>query len=180
MLLLPDYNTGIVVLVNGQVSTNNHDIATKIANTLLGLDLDSMNVPWWAHWKALDTLATGILFPITVLFIGMIIYLVWLLKQLWAGKRCFFWSRMARNSSPIWQIVLYPLPMALFLIIFAAGNIVLHALYGYNVFVAFGLFRMGAPPGLYLSGILSIAILISWALLLVLVVSFTRRTKQTC
>jgi CubicO group peptidase (beta-lactamase class C family) len=86
MLLLPDYNIGIAVLVNGQVSNVSHNIATEVANILLGLKLTSINVPWWAHWKALDTLATGILFSVIGLTIIMGMYLWWLFAQVRSGN----------------------------------------------------------------------------------------------
>lgn len=179
MLLLPDYNTGIAVLVNGQVSNVSHSIATEIANMLLGLNLSSINVPWWAHWKALDTLATGILFSVIGLFIILGMYLWWLIRQFRTGKRCFFWSHKAGSSPPAWQVVLYSIPLVIFSMVFAAGNVLLNTLYGYNIFEALSLFGMGAPPGLYISGILSIIILTIWVVLLVLVGLFIRQTRKT-
>jgi CubicO group peptidase (beta-lactamase class C family) len=179
MLLLPDYNTGIAVLVNGQVSNVSHNIATEIADLLLGLNLTSINVPWWAHWKALDTLAIGILFSVIGLFIIWILYLLWLLKQFRTGKRCFFWATNAGSCPPVWQIVLYSIPLVIVSMIFAAGNIVLNTLYGYNSMEALALFGMGAPPGLYLSAILSIVIILVWVLLLVFVGLCIRQTKKT-
>jgi CubicO group peptidase (beta-lactamase class C family) len=180
MLLLPNYDTGIAVLVNGQVSNVSHNIATEVANILLGLKLTSINVPWWAHWKALDTLATGILFSVIGLIIIMGMYLWWLFGQIQSGKRCFFWSAASGPFPPAWQIVLYSLPLVIFSMIFAAGNVVLDTLYGYNIFEALALFGMGAPPGLYLSGILSIVVLTIWTVLLVLVGLFIRHTKKAC
>jgi len=179
MLLLPDYNTGIAVLVNGQVSNVSHNIATEAANILLGLKLTSINVPWWAHWKALDTLATSILFSVIGLFIMWGMYLWWLFRQFRTGKRCFFWSHNAGSFPPSWQVVLYSIPLVIFSMIFAAGNVVLNTLYGYNIFEALALFAMGAPPGLYISGILSIVILTIWVVLLVLVGLFIRQTRKT-
>jgi CubicO group peptidase (beta-lactamase class C family) len=180
MLLLPDHQTGIAVMVNGQVSNVSHNIATQIANILLGLNLTSINVPWWAHWKALDTLATGILFSVIGLFIILGMYLWWLSNQFRAGKRCLFRSHIAGPFPPAWQIVLYSLPLVIFSMILAAGNVLLNTLYGYNIFEALALFGMGAPPGLYLSAILSIAILTMWVLLLVLVGLFVRQTRKAC
>ncbi len=178
MLLLPGYDTGIAVLVNGQVSNVSHSIATEIADLLLGLNLTSINVPWWAHWKALDTLATGILFSIIGLFLIWILYLWWLFRQFRLRKRCFFWSHSAGPVPPAWQIVLYSMPIVIVSMIFAAGNVVLNTLYGYNLFEALSLFSMGAPPGLYLSGILSIVIVLMWVFLLVFVGLFVRQTKK--
>jgi CubicO group peptidase (beta-lactamase class C family) len=180
MLLLPDHDTGIAVLVNGQVSNISHSIAAEIANIQLGLDLTAINVPWWAHWKALDTLATGILFSVIGLFIVLIMYLWWLARQFNNGKRCFFRSNIAGPCPPAWQTVLYLLPVTIFALIFIGGNIVLNTLYGYNIFEAFALFGNGAPPGLYFSGISSIVILTLWVLLLALVGLFTRKTKEIC
>lgn len=178
MLLLPGYNTGIAVLVNGQVSNVSHNIATGIVDLILGLNLSSINVPWWAHWKALDTLAIGTLFSVIGLFIVWVLYLLWLLRQFRTGKRCFFWASNAGPCPPVWQIVLYSIPLVIFSMIFAAGNIVLNTLYGYNSMEALSLFGMGAPPGLYLSGILSIVIIVMWVLLLVFVGLCIRQTKK--
>ena len=180
MLLLPDHDTGIAVLVNGQVSNISHNIAAEIANMQLGLELTAINVPWWAHWKALDTLATGILFSVIGLFIILIMYLWWLLKQFNAGKCCFFRSNIAGPCPPAWQTVLYLLPITIFSLIFIGGNIVLNTLYGYNLFEALALFGRGAPPGLYISGISLIVILTLWVLLLALAGLFMRKTKEVC
>jgi CubicO group peptidase (beta-lactamase class C family) len=177
MLLLPDYDTGIAVLVNGQVSNVSHSIATRAADILLGLDLESINVPWWAHWKALDTMATIILFSIIGLFILWIMYVWWLWSRFSSRKRCFFWSRAAGPLPPAWQIILYSTPIAVIIMIGTAGNVVLETLYGYNIFEALTLFRHGAPPGLYLSGILSIVIVLLWVCLLALVGLITRHTR---
>jgi CubicO group peptidase (beta-lactamase class C family) len=178
MLLLPEYDSGIAVLVNGQVSNVSHNIATGIADLLLGLNLTSINVPWWAHWKALDTLATGILFSVIGLFIVWIMYLWWLFRQFQLGKRCFFRAHNAGPCPPIWQIVLYSIPLVIFSMILAAGNIILNTLYGYNSLEAMALFGMGAPPGLYLSAILSIVIIVMWVLVLVFVGLCIRQTKK--
>ena len=180
MLLLPDYDTGIAVMVNGQVSNVSHNIAAEIANMQLGLKLSAINVPWWAHWKALDTLATGILFSVIGLFIVLIMYLWWLARQFNAGKRCFFRSKIAGPCPPAWQTVLYLLPITIFSLISIGGNIVLNTLYGYNLFEVLALFGRGAPPGLYISGILSIVILTMWVLLLALAGLFIRKTNEVC
>jgi hypothetical protein len=177
MLLLPEYDTGIVVLVNGQVSTISHSIAPEAANILLGLDLQSMNVPWWAHWKALDTAATIALSPIVFLFAGWILYSWWLWRRFRTGKRCFFWAPAAGPMPPAWQITLYSIPLALFIMISIAGYVVIKALFGYNLFEVLVLFQCGAPPGLYLSGILFIASIFLWALMLALVGLITRYVK---
>lgn len=177
MLLLPEHDTGIVVLVNSQASNLGHRIAPEVANILLGLDLKSINVPWWAHWKALDTLAITVFIFIVILLLGWLAYIGWLWRRLCTGKRCFFWSQVAGKKYPAWQITFYLIPLALLIMIMTAGYIVIKALYGYNLFEVLILFRTGAPPGLYLSGILSIFIVFLWSFILAVVGLITRHVK---
>jgi CubicO group peptidase (beta-lactamase class C family) len=174
MLLLPDYDVGIAVLVNGQVSNISHSIATQIADILFNLDLTSINVPWWAHWKALDTIAIGILFSVIGLLVVWIFYIWRLFRLFRVGKRCFFWSKTAGPLPPVWQVVLYSMPAVIISTIAITGNVVVDTLFGYNIFEALSLFEMGAPPGLYISGMMAIAFLLLWGLSMILVGLFIR------
>jgi hypothetical protein len=59
-----------------------------------------------------------------------------------------------------------------------AGYLVVKTLYGYNLFEVLLLFRLGSPPGVYISGVLLLIILFLWALLLAFTGLFTRRSKE--
>jgi hypothetical protein len=178
MILLPDYETGVVVLVNSQASTTGHSIATGVTNLILGLELEPMEVPWWAHWKAIDTLATIVLVFIILLVLALVSYIWYIWRQFRAKKRYFIGSSLASSMLPAWQLVFYVIPLALISMFVLAGYLVVKTLYGYNLFEVLLLFRLGSPPGVYISGVSLLVILFLWALLLAFTGLFTRRSKE--
>lgn len=178
MILLPDYETGVVTLVNSQACTIGHDIASGVANLVLGLELEPMRVAWWAHWKAIDTLATIALAFIILMVLALIFYILYIWRQFQAKKRCFVGSSLVGPALPPWQLVLYIFPLATYLMFALAGYLVLKTLYGYNLFEMLALFQLGAPPGVYISGVSFLIILFLWALLLAFTGIFTRRSKE--
>lgn len=177
MILLPDYDMGIAVIVNSQASTIGHSIAPGVANLLLGLDLEPMTVPWWAHWKTIDSIATAALVFIYLLIIGMIYYIWRLWRQFRAREKHLIGSPLAGDAVPVWQLMLYIAPLVLLILIFIASYLVVNTLYGYNPFEVLIMFHIAAPPGVYISGIITLVVLPLWALLLVFVGLFTRDSK---
>jgi putative ATP-binding cassette transporter len=177
MILLPEYDMGVAVLVNSQASTIGHSIAPVVVNQLLGLDLAPMTVPWWAHWKTIDTIATIALGPISLLFLGMAIYVWRLVRQFRRGERHFIGAELAAGPIPAWQLMLYLAPLVLLVLIFIASYLVVNTLYGYNPYEVLIMFHIAAPPGVYISGILTLVIVPLWALLLAGVGLFTRPRK---
>ena len=178
MILLPDYETGVVVLVNSQASATGHSIAPGVANLILGLQIEPMGVPWWAHWKAIDTLATIALVFIIVLVLALMLYIWYIWRQFRAKKWYFIGSSIAGTRLPAWQLVFYVVPLVLISMFVLAGYLVVKTLYGYNLFEMLLLFRLGSPPGVYISGVSLLIILFLWALLLAFTGLFTRRSKE--
>lgn len=178
MILLPDYETGVVVLVNSQACTAGHDIATGVVNSVLSLELEPMEVPWWAHWKAIDTLATIVLVFIILIGLALMFYLLYIWRQFRVKKRLLIGSSMYGLALPVWQLVLYVIPLVLISMFALAGYLVVKTLYGYNLFEVLVLFRLGSPPGVYISGVLVIIILFLWAIVLALTGIFTRKCKE--
>ncbi|MCJ7768921.1 MAG: beta-lactamase family protein, partial [Dehalococcoidales bacterium] len=178
MIMLSDYETGVVVLVNSQASTNGHSIAPGVANLILGLELEMMGVPWWAHWKAIDTLATIALVFIILLVLAWIFYILYIWRQFRAKKRHFIGSSLAGPMLQAWQLVFYVIPVVLISMFVLSGYLVVKTLYGYNLFEVLLLFRLGSPPGVYISGVSLLIILFLWALLLAFKGLFTRRSKE--
>ncbi|MFH1663101.1 MAG: serine hydrolase domain-containing protein [Chloroflexota bacterium] len=178
MILLPDYEMGVVVLVNSQACTIGHSIASGVANLVLGLELDPMQVPWWAHWKAIDTLAIIALVFISLLVLVLIFYIWYIWRQFRARKRHFIGSSFAGSVLPVWQQVFYVVPLILISMFVLAGYLVVKTLYGYNLFEVLFLFRLGAPPGVYISGVALLIILFVWALMLAFVGLFTRSSAK--
>jgi len=179
MILLPDYQMGVVVMVNSQASTIGHSIAPGIANLLLGLELEPMTVPWWAHWKTIDTMASVALIFIYLLVIGLVIYIWRIWRQFRAGERHFINSPLADNTMPTWQLMFYIAPLVLLILLFIACYLVVNTLYGYNPYEVLIMFHIAAPPGVYISGIIVLVVVPLWALLLAFVGLFTRGSKAT-
>ncbi|HEX79046.1 MAG TPA: beta-lactamase family protein [Dehalococcoidia bacterium] len=179
MILLPDYDMGMAVLVNSQASTIGHSIAPGIANLLLGLELEPMVVPWWAHWKTIDTIATAALVFVYMLLIGLAYYIWRIWQQFHTGERRFVKSPFAVNTIPSWQLMLYSAPLVLLILIFISCYLVVNTLYGYNFFEVLVMFHIAAPPGVYITGITVLILVPIWALLLAFVGLFTRSSKAT-
>lgn len=174
MFLLPQYQAGIVVMVNSQACTSGHSIAPGVANIIFGLELDTMTVPWWAHWKRIDTVATFGLIFVSLLLLAMLAYLIRIIWQFRVKKRHFFNSAAAGSRLPLWRLVLYVVPLVLIMMFTFAGYLVVQTLYGYNLFEVAVLFRLGVPPGVYITGVSLILVVFAWMLLLAFVALFTR------
>ena len=177
MLLLPEYNAGVVVMVNSQACIIGHGIAPGVANRIFGLELETMSVPWWAHWKTVDTIATFAIVVIVMMLLAMALYIWWLWRQLREGGKRFIGSPLAKPMPPVWQVAMYIIPLVLLAMFSFASYLVVRTLYGYNLFEVLVLFRLGAPPGVYTSAVALLAILFLWALILALVAIFTRSGK---
>jgi len=177
MILLPEYATGVAVLINSQACTIGHDIASGVANIILELEIKPMGVPWWAHWKTIDTLATFTLVFTIILVLSLLFYSWYIWRQFRTRKRCFFGSLFA-DSIPLWRLSLYITPLVLVLMFIMSGYLIMRTLYGYNLFEVLFLFRLGAPPGVYISGVSLLMVIFLWVLALAFLGSFTRATKK--
>ncbi len=177
MLIIPGHDFGVVVLTNSQASTIGHTIAPGIANLLLGLKLEPTPVPWWAHWKTIDTMATYALGFTSILLLGLIAYALRTWWQFRTKKRHFLGSSLAGRRPPAWQFSLYVFPLALFLMSVLAGYLVVQILYGYNIYEVLIIFQFAAPPGLYISGAMLLPTLFLWAFLPAFVTLFTRTSR---
>jgi putative ATP-binding cassette transporter len=177
MILLPEHQLGVVVLVNSQASAIGHSIAPGVANLILGLELEPMAVPWWAYWKAIDTMATVALVFISLLLLALVLYIWRVWRQFRNKKRRFLGSSLAGPMLPVWQLVLYITPLVLLSMFALAGYLVIQALYGYNFYEVLILFQAASPPGVYISGMMFILTVFLWAFLLAFLALFTRGSK---
>ncbi len=177
MILLPDHQLGVVVLVNSQASAIGHSIAPGVANLILGLELEPMAVPWWAYWKAIDTIATIALIFIFLLLLALVLYIWRIWRQFRTKKRYFLSSPLAGGMMPAWRLMLYVVPLILLAMLALAGYLVVQTLYGYNFYEVLILFQVASPPGVYISGMMLIFTVLLWALLLAFLAIFTRGSK---
>jgi len=177
MILLPDHQLGVVVMVNSQASTIGHSIAPGVANLILGLELEPIAVPWWAHWKAIDTTATVALVFISLLVLALVFYIWRVWRQFRTKKRYFLCSPLAGGMMPAWRLMLYVVPLILLVMFALAEYLVVQTLYGYNFYKVLILFQAASPPGVYISGVILIFAALLWALLLAFLALFTRGSK---
>jgi CubicO group peptidase (beta-lactamase class C family) len=178
MILLPEYHLGVVVLVNSQASTIGHSIGPGVANLILGLKLEPVAVPWWAHWKAVDTTATGVLVFASFLVLALVAYIWRVWWQFRAKKRHFVGSLLADRMPPAWQMFLSLVPIGLLVMFAIAAFLVVQILYGYNLYKALIMFQLESPPGIYISGMMVIVSVLLWAILLAFLALFTRGSKS--
>lgn len=178
MILLPEYKLGVVVLANTQTSTIGHSIGPGVASLILGLKLESSVVPWWAHWRAIDSIATGGVVLVLLLVLAWLAYIWRGWRQFRAKKRHFIGSSLASRMLPVWQMVLYISPLVLLVMITVAGFVVVQSLFGYNFYEVLIKFRMAAPPGVWLSGVMLVSIISLWAITLAALALVTRGSKS--
>jgi CubicO group peptidase (beta-lactamase class C family) len=177
MILLPEHQLGVVMLVNSQASTIGHSIAPGVINLILGIELEPIAVPWWAHWKVIDTIATVALVFIALIMLALVFY-IWLVwRQFRDKKRHIIGSSLAGRILPARKLVSYITPLVMLIVFALVGYMVVQAIYGYNFYEVLFLFRLAAPPGVWLSGIMLISTIILWVLLLAFVALFTRGSK---
>jgi CubicO group peptidase (beta-lactamase class C family) len=177
MLLIPEQQFGVVVLTNSQASTIGHNIAPGVVSLILGVDLKMGNIPWWAHWEAIDNIAIGLLIFTTLLILAGVGYGWYTWRQFRNKNRHFIGSSRAGAMLPAWQAVLHMTPLAIFFLFALAGYLVLQTLYGYNLYEALILFQLGAPPGIAIAGLAFVLVIFLWALLLAFITLFTRRSS---
>ena len=136
-----------------------------------------MLVPWWAHWKTIDTIATVALIFIYLIVLGLVFYVWRIRRQFQARERHFVFSPLAGDIMPAWQLMLYIAPLVLLVLFSIASYLVVNTLYGYNLYEVLVMFYIAAPPGVYISGIIVLIIVPLWALLLTFIAFFTRSSK---
>ncbi|MBN2239924.1 MAG: beta-lactamase family protein [Dehalococcoidales bacterium] len=159
MILIPEYNAGLVMMVNGQTSPYIHTIALDILNHELGTDFILPEAPWWASWEAIDRIATGALGLSFVFIIGLIIFI-------WRKIRHQKETSEKRVSYRIWRIVLPSAPVAIISLSILAIFLIAEILLGYNVFRIVERFGEYAPPGVSISSGTLFTIICLWALAL--------------
>lgn len=165
MILLPEKNLGIVMLVNGQVCKNAHEIATDVLSLVSGVQFELLQSPWWASWKSVDNISIYAVILSAVLILGLVPYVMWQYRVI---------KRLRQNNgkiSPgkklkIWWIVLPATPWMLFAVVASVAYIAMQSLFGFNVFVTIWRFGYFAPPGTLVAAITILLALFMWAIVL--------------
>lgn len=163
MIIVPEEELGVVVLVNSQNSSAAHHIAADILSIILSEDVVLPSAPWWASWQSIDKIAVATAAVVGLLALALVYYVWWL----WAQVRRY------RDSLPQFSrgfalrpIVLRVLPMVLLgmagtVLYFFAQNF-----FGFNLFTIMIKFGTLSPPGIWTAGLMVIGIIVVWVLVL--------------
>lgn len=166
MILVPEYDFAISMLVNGQTSDHIHDIAVNIVNLELGTEVVLPDAPWWASWASIDRLATGALGLSFIFLIGMVIFLYRRLKNRHKIQDSITGNSVKKSILRIWKIALPTAPLALISIGVAAAFVFVQVYLGFNIFKIISRFGGYAPPGVMISAVTLIIMICLWALTL--------------
>ena len=166
MIILPERNLGVVMLVNSQTSRNAHSVALGISGLFMGSELTLPSSPWWASWAAIDHIALIALILALVLIIGLIPYLWWQ----WSIIRRYHRGELApprvRKTMKIWLFVLPATPWVFLALIATVVYIAAQVTFGFNLFITIVRFGSFAPPGIMVAAITIIVSLLLWMIAL--------------
>ncbi len=166
MILVPEYDFGISMLVNGQTNDHIHDIAVNIVNLELGTEVVLPDAPWWASWASIDRLSTGALGLSFIFLIGLVIFLYRNIKKLHKVQASVTGNSVKKSILRIWKIALPTAPLALISIGVVAAFVFVQVYLGFNIFKIISRFGGYAPPGVMISAVTLLVMICLWALTL--------------
>ena len=163
MIMIPDQKLGIATLVNSQNSAAAHEIAPSIASLLLEKEFKLPAAPWWASWQMLDEMAIAAAVLALVLILALIIYVSWLWRQLRHYRHTIISAQsISRPRLTAKQIVLTMTPLIVLGTAVFVISIVAQTLVSYDPYQTLILFRMLSPPGVWLAGMIILAVIGLW------------------
>lgn len=164
MIILPERNLGIVMLVNSQTSKDAHSVAIGIAGILMGSELKLASSPWWASWAEIDHIALIALILASISMLGLIPFFWWQKRIIDHYKKGETARTPVGKIMRIWLIALPATPWGFLALIVMAAYVVIQTLFGYNLFKV--LIRSGdfAPPGVSIAAITLTISVILWIL----------------
>jgi hypothetical protein len=166
MILVPEYDFGVSILVNGQTDDHIHDIAVNIVNLELGTEVVLPDAPWWASWAAIDRLAAGALGLSFIFLISMVVFIYRNLKRRHKVQEPITDDSVKNSILRIWKIALPTAPLALISIGVAVIFVFVQVYLGFNIFKIITRFGGYAPPGVMISAITLLTVICLWALTL--------------
>ncbi|HEY41721.1 MAG TPA: beta-lactamase family protein [Dehalococcoidia bacterium] len=165
MILVPDYRTGVSVLVNSQNSATVHIIGPGMASLVLGQELELPTAPWWASWRSADTIAMAAAAFSVIAFLVLIFYLWWRWRRFRRRRTAYLVSIHSKRLK-IWRMVLPFTPLVLLMMAVAAIYVVVWLLFGFNLFQTLVRFGDFSPPGVWVAGWMMFAVICLWAIVL--------------
>ncbi len=178
MLILPDYDTGVCVMVNGQTGTGGHSLAPGIAGIFLGMDIGQLGSPWWAHWKTIDTMSFGGIGLISLLLGGWVFFLWRIGIKIRRRQYLVVKPNVASRWLPAWKVGLFVAPLCLLGVLALSGYLTVNSLYGYNIFTVMLQSFLAVPPSTWATGTALLSMIGIWALTLALAGLIIRRAPS--
>jgi CubicO group peptidase (beta-lactamase class C family) len=169
MLLFPDQQLGVVVLINSQNSSVMHRIASGVAGMMLGIDVELPTAPWWASWQTVDRIATGAIGLVALMALALVAY-IW---REWRYLREHLGMTRGEQRIAAGSLMLRSIPLGLLGLAAAAGFLVVENLFGFNPYLAILIFGDSAPPGVWIAGLAIIGIISLWVIALAALAPFS-------
>ena len=166
MIILPNRNLGVVMLVNSQTSMNAHSVALGIAGLFMGSELKLPASPWWASWAEIDRIALIALILAALLIIGLIPYLWWQWRIIRRYHRGELAPPRVGKTMKIWLFVLPVTPWVFLGLIAAAAYTVAQVMFGFNLFITIIRFGSFGPPGILISAMTILGSIVLWMIAL--------------
>jgi hypothetical protein len=166
MIILPDRNLGVVMLVNSQTSMNAHSVALGITSLLMGSELKLPASPWWASWAEIDRIALMALILAGLLILGLIPYLWWQGHIIRRYHRGEITPPRVGKTMKIWLFVLPVTPWVFLALIAATAYIVAQIMFGFNLFITIIRFGSFGPPGVLIAAMTILSSIILWMIAL--------------
>jgi CubicO group peptidase (beta-lactamase class C family) len=166
IIILPQRNLGVVMLVNSQTSRNAHSVALGITGLLIGSELTLPSSPWWASWAEIDHIALIALILALALIIGLVPYIWWQWRIIRRYHKGELAAARVRKTMKIWLFVLPATPWVFLGLIAGAAYTAAQVMFGFNLFITIVRFGSFAPPGIMVSAITIMSSLLPWMIAL--------------
>jgi CubicO group peptidase (beta-lactamase class C family) len=165
MILVPEHQLGVVVLANSQNSSEVHSLAPGVASLLLGHELVLPTAPWWASWQSVDTMSIAAAATSIAAFAALVVYLWWRWKRFRRRRTAYLRSVRSRTLE-IWRMALPLTPLVLLATAVTTIWVVVWLLFGFNLFRMLVRFGTYSPPGVWIAGWMTFAVISMWAIAL--------------
>jgi CubicO group peptidase (beta-lactamase class C family) len=176
IIILPEYSTGITVMINSQTTTQGHLIAPGLAGMFLGIELEQLTSPWWAYWKTIDSLSFGVFSLSLILIAGLVLFIWRVVAKIRSRSYILFKPGISAKRLPARLLFLYNIPLATYCLLIGAGYVTFRLIYGYNIFSVITDALLVAPPSIWAAVISVLALVALWSLTLSTVTIFVRQS----
>jgi CubicO group peptidase (beta-lactamase class C family) len=166
MIILPDRNLGVVMLVDSQTSRDAHSVALGITGLFIGSTFKLPASPWWASWAEIDHIALIAIILALALVLGLVPYLWWQWRVIQHYQKREITPTHIRKTMKIWPFVLPATPWVFLGLVAATAYIIAQTLFGFNLFLTLGRFGTFAPPGVMIAAITILVSIILWMIAL--------------